>query len=266
VTPTSQNPMISAVFRSLPCGSVYPVACIPNNRCSAVSKLRHLAFIGIGSRRVLQKSSIPASTIELENEAPRERRVADYPPHQPAVDRDRRAGHIAGKIGREELDDVGAILDRPAPPKADQFGPVAIALNAARNDRRHDPPRGDHAGRGSVCRHRMTRDPGSNRKALWQRPSYGDDLRGRLPSQDRDDRARFQSPGLRTERCSSGERVRDVGLADYRRVSEKCRGLPSRKPRPGESRGSPKRAIRVVVAATRKIEADLYRWSTAQPR
>ena len=37
--------------------------------------------------------------------------------HQPAIDRDHRSGHVVGQIGREELDDFGAILDRPEPPQ-----------------------------------------------------------------------------------------------------------------------------------------------------
>jgi hypothetical protein len=49
-------------------------------------------------------------------------------PHQAAIDRDYRTGHIVGQIGRQELDDLGAILDRPKPPKGDQLGPIAIAL------------------------------------------------------------------------------------------------------------------------------------------
>ena len=82
MTPAFQKPRISAVFRSLLCGSVYPVACIPNNRCSAVSKLRHLAFIGIGSRRVLQESSIPYRQSNSKRRA-RERPVAGYPRTKP---------------------------------------------------------------------------------------------------------------------------------------------------------------------------------------
>jgi hypothetical protein len=86
----------------------------------------------------------------------------------------------------------------------------------------------------------------------------GDDLRGRLLSHDRSERAAFHSPGLRTERCLSSERVRDVGLADYRRVSEKCRGLPSRNPGRGKP-GFPNRTIPWLWTAARKMEADLYR-------
>jgi len=31
-------------------------------------------------------------------------------------------------VGRQELDDLGAILDRTEPPQRDQFGSIAIAL------------------------------------------------------------------------------------------------------------------------------------------
>src|SRR5215467_8661897 len=55
------------------------------------------------------------------------------------IDRDQRAGHIVGQIGRKELDHLGTILDRPKPPN--QFGSITVALNTARNDVRHDPPR-----------------------------------------------------------------------------------------------------------------------------
>ena len=67
-------------------------------------------------------------------------------PHQAAIDWDHRPGHIVGQIGREELDDLGAILDGAKPPKGDQLGAITIALNAARNHGRHNPPGGDHAG------------------------------------------------------------------------------------------------------------------------
>ena len=82
--------------------------------------------------------------------------MADYPPHQPAVDGDHRAGHIIRKIGREKPGDLGAIFDRPEPPKGVQFGPIAIALHAAWSDRRHDPPCRDQAGRDTVFRYRMS--------------------------------------------------------------------------------------------------------------
>ena len=38
------------------------------------------------------------------------------------------AGHMVGQVGRQELDDLGAILDRTEPPQRDQFGSIAIAL------------------------------------------------------------------------------------------------------------------------------------------
>ena len=47
-----------------------------------------------------------------------------------------RPRHIVGSISREELDDLGAILDRSEPPKGDQLGPVTVALGADRNNRR----------------------------------------------------------------------------------------------------------------------------------
>jgi hypothetical protein len=116
--------------------------------------------------------------------------VGQLSPNQAVVDRDNRTGHIVGQIGRKELDPhFGAILDSPKPPKGDQLGPITVALNAARNNRRHDPPGGDHAVRLALTT--KARDPGSDRKARCQRPSYGDDLRGRLPSHDRDDRAKI---------------------------------------------------------------------------
>ena len=74
-----------------------------------------------------------------------------YPRTNP-LSRDHSAGHIVGQIGRQELDHLGAILDCPEPPKRDQFGPITVALNAARNDRRHDPPGREHAGRETVGR------------------------------------------------------------------------------------------------------------------
>ena len=51
-------------------------------------------------------------------------------PHQPAVDRDHRAGHIVGQVGRQELDDLGAILNGAEPPQRDQR-PGPNALDAA---------------------------------------------------------------------------------------------------------------------------------------
>jgi hypothetical protein len=40
-------------------------------------------------------------------------------PHQAAINRDYRTGHIIGQVGRQELDDPGAILHRPEPTKGD---------------------------------------------------------------------------------------------------------------------------------------------------
>jgi N6-adenosine-specific RNA methylase IME4 len=59
---------------------------------------------------------------------------------------------LVGQVGSEELDHLGAILDRPKPPKGDQLGSIAIALNSARNDRCDNPPGRDHAGGDTVCR------------------------------------------------------------------------------------------------------------------
>ena len=39
-------------------------------------------------------------------------------PHQAAIDRDHRARHIVGQVGRQKLDHLDAILDRPLSPKA----------------------------------------------------------------------------------------------------------------------------------------------------
>jgi hypothetical protein len=63
----------------------------------------------------------------------------------PAVDRDHRAGLVIGPVGRQELNDFGAILDRPELPKRDQLGSIPIALDATGNDRRYDPSGRDHA-------------------------------------------------------------------------------------------------------------------------
>jgi hypothetical protein len=35
--------------------------------------------------------------------------------NQPAIDRDHGSGHVIGQVGRQELDDLGTILDRPEP-------------------------------------------------------------------------------------------------------------------------------------------------------
>ena len=67
--------------------------------------------------------------------------------NQPAIDRDHRAGYIVGQIGRQELHDLGAILDSSEPPKSHQLGSITVALNAAGDDCRHDPRgRNDAAG------------------------------------------------------------------------------------------------------------------------
>ena len=71
-------------------------------------------------------------------------------PHQPAINRNHRAGHIVGQVSRKELDHLGAVLDRPEPPKGDQLSPIAVVLAAAWNDRRHDAPGCDHARRDTV--------------------------------------------------------------------------------------------------------------------
>ena len=58
-------------------------------------------------------------------------------PHQSAIHRNHRTGHIVRQVGRKEFDDLGAIVHRPEPPKGDQLGPITVALDAARNDRLH---------------------------------------------------------------------------------------------------------------------------------
>ena len=70
---------------------------------------------------------------------------AKLPTYQAAISRDHSPGHVIRQVGRKELDDFCTILNRPEPPKGDQLGPITIALNAARNDRCHDPPGRDHA-------------------------------------------------------------------------------------------------------------------------
>jgi len=97
---------------------------------------------------MLQESSISQITIELETESLG--KVGGLPPNQTTVDRDHRAGHIVGKIGREEFDDLGAILDRSESPKGHQLRAIAVALAATGNNRRHNASGGDHAGRDAV--------------------------------------------------------------------------------------------------------------------
>jgi hypothetical protein len=59
---------------------------------------------------------------------------AKLPTHQAAIDRDNRARHIVREVGRQELNDFGAVLNGPEPPKSDQLGPITIALDATRSD------------------------------------------------------------------------------------------------------------------------------------
>ena len=72
--------------------------------------------------------------------------LAGLPANQTIVDRNYRAGHIVGEIGRRKLDDLGAILDRAEPPQGDQFGSIPIALGAAGNDGLHNPTGSDPPG------------------------------------------------------------------------------------------------------------------------
>ena len=62
------------------------------------------------------------------------------------------SGHIIGQVGSKELDHFGTILDSSEPTKGNQLGSIPITLNAARNDRRHDPCGRDDAGRDAVHR------------------------------------------------------------------------------------------------------------------
>jgi len=71
-------------------------------------------------------------------------------PHQPAINRDHRAGHIVGQIRRQELDDLGAILDCPETLQRHQLGSITVALVAPWNDGLHDPSGRDHAGGDAV--------------------------------------------------------------------------------------------------------------------
>ena len=66
-------------------------------------------------------------------------RTSRLSPYQAAIDWDHGSGHIVGQVGGEELDHLGAVLDGPEPPKCDQLGSITIALNAARNNCRHNP-------------------------------------------------------------------------------------------------------------------------------
>ena len=59
-------------------------------------------------------------------------------PRPTPVDWDHGSGHIIGQIGREEFDDLGAILDCPESSKGDQLSPISVALAAAWNDGRRD--------------------------------------------------------------------------------------------------------------------------------
>ena len=70
---------------------------------------------------------------------------ASLPTHQAAIYRDHTPGHVIRKVGRQELYDFGAVLNGPQPSQSYQLGPITVALDTAGNDRRHDPPGGDHA-------------------------------------------------------------------------------------------------------------------------
>jgi hypothetical protein len=49
-------------------------------------------------------------------------------PHQSTVDWDHRTGHIIEEVGCEELDDFGAIVDRPKPPQRHQLGTILFSF------------------------------------------------------------------------------------------------------------------------------------------
>ena len=74
--------------------------------------------------------------------------------YQAAIYRDDRSRHVIRQVGRQELNDFGAVLDCSEPSQSYQLGPITIALDAARNNRRYNPPGRDHA-RGDAVR----RDP-----------------------------------------------------------------------------------------------------------
>jgi hypothetical protein len=69
---------------------------------------------------------------------------AKLPTYQAAIYRDDRSRHVIRQVGRQELNDFGAVLNGSEPSQSYQIGPITIALNAARNDRRHDPSGRDH--------------------------------------------------------------------------------------------------------------------------
>jgi len=76
---------------------------------------------------------------------------ASLPTHQAAIYRDDRSRHVIRQVGRQELNDFGAVLNRSEPSQSYQLGPITIALDAARNNCCHDPPGRDHA-RGDAVR------------------------------------------------------------------------------------------------------------------
>src|ERR1700746_3407374 len=76
---------------------------------------------------------------------------ASLPTHQAAIYRDDRSRHVIRQVGRQELNDFGAVLNGSEPSQSYQLAAITIALNTARYDRRHDPPGRDHA-RGDTVR------------------------------------------------------------------------------------------------------------------
>jgi len=75
---------------------------------------------------------------------------ASLPTHQAAIYRDDRSRHVIRQVGRQELNDFGAVLNGSEPSQSYQLGPITVALAAAGNDGLHDPSGRDHTGGDAV--------------------------------------------------------------------------------------------------------------------